>query len=173
MGILLAFSRVVYYCPGRTLVDSAGSLCKKRTTKAKSLETLRQMPSTWPRGEALGRRTPWQTFRLNGVTTPLHKARSAGTASIAAVLCFIFLLASIPNQSLGVSVRPLLCVLLLPIARAAVVQDIWGTHRSEVLFASSGGGTHVYLSGTDLGSPFAPPTVVLGLRGQVECRAAC
>ena len=59
--------------------------------------------------------------------------------------------------------------LSLPSLRAAVIKDIWGANRSEVLFASGGGGTHVYLSGVDVGSAFAPPTVLIGARGQVAC----
>ena len=65
--------------------------------------------------------------------------------------------------------RNLLLLLLLPFAHAAVVKDIWGANRSEILFASSGGGTHVYLSGVDIGSAFAPPTVLIGTRGEIEC----
>lgn len=61
-------------------------------------------------------------------------------------------------------------VLLFSSARAAILRDIRGVQQSEVLFASSGGGTHVYLSGTDIGSAFAPPIVVLGERGQVDCK---
>ena len=64
----------------------------------------------------------------------------------------------------------LLCLIMVPLAGAAIVKDVWGANRSELLFASSGGGTHVYLSGTDIGSAFAPPIVLLGLRGQVECK---
>lgn len=40
--------------------------------------------------------------------------------------------------------RLLFCiVLLVRDAHAVIVKDIWGANRSEVLFASSGGGTHV------------------------------
>lgn len=71
-------------------------------------------------------------------------------------------------------VLPLACLVwvltMLPQTRAAVIRDIWGANHSEVLYASSGGGTHVYISGTDIGSAFAPPTVLLGLQGQVECK---
>ena len=66
--------------------------------------------------------------------------------------------------------RVFLLLVSLALAQASgVIKDIWGTKRSEILHASSGGGTHVYISGTDIGSAFAPPTVTLGLRGQVEC----
>jgi hypothetical protein len=65
--------------------------------------------------------------------------------------------------------RPLLCILYLPFARSAVVKDIWGANRSELLYASSGGGTHVYFSGVDIGSAFAPPTILIGQQGKVAC----
>ena len=65
--------------------------------------------------------------------------------------------------------RPLLCILYLPFARSAVVKDIWGANRSELLYASSGGGTHVYLSGADIGSAFAPPTILMGQQGKIAC----
>ena len=65
--------------------------------------------------------------------------------------------------------RRLLCLLLVANARAAVIKQIWGSNRSELLFASSGGGSHVYLSGANIGTAFAPPLVYLGLRGQLEC----
>lgn len=68
------------------------------------------------------------------------------------------------------STRLLLFCVLAPSPRSAVVKDIWGANHSELLFASSGGGTHVYLSGVDIGSAFAPPTILLGIRGHVECK---
>ena len=67
-------------------------------------------------------------------------------------------------------VRLLFCVPWLPLVRSAVIQDVWGANRSELLFASSGGGTHVYLSGVDIGSAFAPPVVLIGALGHIECR---
>ena len=59
--------------------------------------------------------------------------------------------------------------LAAPPVRCAVVQKIWGANDSQVLHASCGGGTHVYFSGANIGTAFAPPTVLLGLRGQLEC----
>ena len=66
-------------------------------------------------------------------------------------------------------IRLLCCVPWLPLVRSAVIQDIWGANRSELLFASSGGGTHVYLSGVDIGSAFAPPVVLIGALGLIKC----
>ena len=63
-----------------------------------------------------------------------------------------------------------LTLLLLPLTGAAVIKDLHGPQHSEILFASSGGGTHVYISGTDIGTAFAPPTVALGIGGHVKCK---
>ena len=61
--------------------------------------------------------------------------------------------AACPTSSVGMSSRVLLlAVLLLPLVSASVIKDLHGPQRSEVLYASSGGGTHVYISGTDIGS---------------------
>ena len=51
--------------------------------------------------------------------------------------------------------RALLVVILCSSVRGAVIQKIFGANTSQIGFASSGGGTHVYLTGTDLGSAFA------------------
>ena len=51
--------------------------------------------------------------------------------------------------------RALLIVILCSSVRGAVIQKIFGANTSKIGFASSGGGTHVYLTGTDLGSAFA------------------
>ena len=68
-------------------------------------------------------------------------------------------------------VSQLLLVLFTALrSHAAVVQDLWGADRSELLYASSGGGTHIYFSGSNIGSAFAPPTVLIGHRGEIECR---
>lgn len=50
-----------------------------------------------------------------------------------------------------------------------VIQRVHGANNSEVSHASSGGGTHVYITGTNLGSAFAPPSVYLGDKLEVEC----
>ena len=55
------------------------------------------------------------------------------------------------------------------LACAMVIQRVFGANNSEVMFASSGGGTHVYLAGTDLGSAFAPPQIFLGINAEAEC----
>ena len=49
----------------------------------------------------------------------------------------------------------LLVVIFCSSVRGAVIKKIFGANASQIGFASSGGGTHVYLSGTDLGSAFA------------------
>ena len=50
-----------------------------------------------------------------------------------------------------------------------VIQRVFGANGSEVGFASAGGGTHVYLAGTDIGSAFAPPEVYVGIRADALC----
>ena len=40
---------------------------------------------------------------------------------------------------------------------------------SELEWCASGGGTHVYISGTNLGTAFAPPAIYLGDKLEVEC----
>ena len=50
-----------------------------------------------------------------------------------------------------------------------VIQRVFGANHSEVAFASAGGGTHVYLSGTDIGSAFSPPTVFVGINADAQC----
>lgn len=64
-----------------------------------------------------------------------------------------------------------LVLLLLPtFAMAAVVQKVAGPDQSEVSHASSGGGAHIYLSGVDIGSAFAPPKVFIGINADAECK---
>jgi len=64
-----------------------------------------------------------------------------------------------------------LILLLLPtFAMAAVVQKVAGPDQSEVSHASSGGGAHIYLSGVDIGSAFAPPKVFIGINADAECK---
>ena len=58
---------------------------------------------------------------------------------------------------------------LLSTAHAAVINRVSGANHSELTHASSGGGTHVYLTGTDIGSAFAPPLVYIGTSAQAEC----
>lgn len=60
-------------------------------------------------------------------------------------------------------------VALLVTTRAAVINRVTGSNHSELTHASSGGGTHVYLTGTDIGSAFAPPLVFIGTSAQAEC----
>jgi hypothetical protein len=64
----------------------------------------------------------------------------------------------------------MLLIALLPhAADAMVIQRVHGANNSEVSHASSGGGTHVYLTGTNLGTAFAPPSVYLGDKLEVQC----
>ena len=67
--------------------------------------------------------------------------------------------------------RLLLALLLLhlPHTSAMVIQRVFGANGTEVGFASAGGGTHVYLAGTDIGSAFAPPEVYVGIRADARC----
>ena len=51
----------------------------------------------------------------------------------------------------------------LAVANGAVITRLTGVNRSEIHQASAGGGTHVYLLGTSLGSAFSPPTVRIGI----------
>ncbi|KOO31606.1 fibrocystin [Chrysochromulina tobinii] len=61
-------------------------------------------------------------------------------------------------------------LLMLPaFALGMVIQKINGAGQSEISHASSGGGTHIYISGTDIGSAFAPPKVFIGINADAEC----
>ena len=61
----------------------------------------------------------------------------------------------------------LLVIASLPVrSNAAVIQRIFGTNASELSRLGPGGGGHIFLTGIDLGSAFAPPTVLLGAGGQ-------
>ena len=51
----------------------------------------------------------------------------------------------------------------------AVVQRVTGPDESEITHASVGGGVNVYLTGSALGTPFNPPTVLVGINGDAEC----
>ena len=62
-----------------------------------------------------------------------------------------------------------LLLALLPVLRAMVIQRVTGANQSEVSHASSAGGGHVYLFGTDIGSAFSPPTVYVGLNADAQC----
>ena len=63
----------------------------------------------------------------------------------------------------------LLCgLLVLPLAHSIVLQRVHGMADSEIGHASAG--THIYLTGTDIGSAFAPPSIFLGVRTQAECQ---
>ena len=65
-----------------------------------------------------------------------------------------------------------LVMLLLALCgvRGMVIQRIFGANHSEISHASVGGGTHVYLSGSDIGSAFSPPSVFIGINANAECK---
>ena len=66
--------------------------------------------------------------------------------------------------------RAWLLVLLAAVATdATVIQRLAGANRSELAYLSAAGGSHVYISGTDVGSAFAPPSVYVGDQNQAEC----
>ena len=58
---------------------------------------------------------------------------------------------------------------IVSVANGGVVQKVFGANSSEVAYASSGGGTHVYVGGVDVGSAFAPPDVFIGSNGDARC----
>ena len=62
-------------------------------------------------------------------------------------------------------------LLLLPSnASAGVIARVSGPNQSEVSHASCGGNVHVYVTGTNIGTPFAPPQIRVGIHGDAECR---
>ena len=68
--------------------------------------------------------------------------------------------------------RPSWLLLLLgglACTHGAVVQRVTGPDESEITHASAGGGVSVYLTGSALGTPFNPPTVLVGINGDAEC----
>ena len=61
-------------------------------------------------------------------------------------------------------------LLMMPAcAMGMVIQRVTGAGQSEITHASSGGGTHIYLAGTDIGSAFAPPSVFIGVNAEASC----
>ena len=62
----------------------------------------------------------------------------------------------------------MLALVALPV-RGMVIQRVTGANDSEVSHASSGGGAHVYIMGTDIGSAFAPPFVYVGTNLDAQC----
>ena len=67
--------------------------------------------------------------------------------------------------------RALLVLVLaaLHLASGSVVQRVTGPDESEITHASAGGGVNVYLAGSDLGTAFNPPTILVGIKGDAEC----
>eukprot|EP00908_Phaeocystis_cordata_P019737 Transcript_31336.p1 GENE.Transcript_31336~~Transcript_31336.p1 ORF type:complete len:258 (-),score=16.57 Transcript_31336:1252-2025(-) len=55
------------------------------------------------------------------------------------------------------------------VVQGAVVRRVSGPDESEITHASAGGGVSVYLTGSALGTPFNPPTVLVGTKGDAEC----
>ena len=62
-----------------------------------------------------------------------------------------------------------LLLLLIPGVPGMVIQRVTGANQSEISHASSAGGSHVYIFGTDIGSAFSPPTVYLGTNADAQC----
>ena len=58
---------------------------------------------------------------------------------------------------------------LLATAHGMVIQRVTGPNEAEISHASAGGGVHIIVTGTDLGSTFAPPTIRVGINGDAEC----
>lgn len=58
--------------------------------------------------------------------------------------------------------RAVLSWALLPLAHAMVVNRIYGPNFTELSHLSVGGGGHVYITGVELGTPFAPPAIRVG-----------
>ena len=64
----------------------------------------------------------------------------------------------------------LLRLLLAPAAVTGfVIQRVFGANSSELSHVSAGGGAHVYLTGTSIGTAFAPPIVYIGIQAQAQC----
>ena len=54
-------------------------------------------------------------------------------------------------------------------AHAMVIHRVTGPDEAEIANASAGGGMHLIVTGTDLGSPFSPPIIRVGVNGDAEC----
>ena len=76
-----------------------------------------------------------------------------------------------PVHRVSATAALLVAVLIAPPppAGAAVIQRVFGANQSEIGWASPGGGVHVYLAGTGIGSAFAPPEVFLGINADAVC----
>ena len=74
------------------------------------------------------------------------------------------------------TVRPhaLLCVFALLTrapagVEAIVINRIYGPNHTELSHLSVGGGAHLYISGVELGTPFSPPAIRIGINGNTAC----
>ncbi|EOD39164.1 hypothetical protein EMIHUDRAFT_223628, partial [Emiliania huxleyi CCMP1516] len=63
----------------------------------------------------------------------------------------------------------LLLLLFLSGPHAAVVNRVTGPSERELTHLSPGGGASLYISGANLGDPFNPPTILLGVGGTGRC----
>ena len=74
-----------------------------------------------------------------------------------------------PSTS-GTRLCKLVALFTIPaLVHSAIIQRVTGANQSEVSHASCGGGTHVYIAGTDIGSAFAPPVVFVGVNADAQC----
>ena len=69
----------------------------------------------------------------------------------------------------GLGLLLLLLAAAPPQLDAMVIQRVFGANNTEIAFASGGGGTHMYLAGTGIGSAFSPPTVFIGINADATC----
>ena len=60
-------------------------------------------------------------------------------------------------------------LLLLTSSLGALVNRLTGPNNTEIAYASAAGGFQVYLSGSGLGTPFNPPTILVGTQGSSTC----
>ena len=67
------------------------------------------------------------------------------------------------------SLLPLLASVLLPGAGGHVINRVTGVNKSELTHLSVGGGQSVYLTGSEIGTPFAPSAIFVGINGDARC----
>ena len=63
-------------------------------------------------------------------------------------------------------------LLLLCVAcdvRCHVINRVTGANTSELTHLSVGGGASIYITGSQIGTPFAPPAIFVGIHGDARC----
>ena len=78
------------------------------------------------------------------------------------ILIYIMLLTAVPTTNA-------MPFLILGHVFGAVIQRVEGPARSEATHLSAAGGAELYITGSDLGSPFDPPRIFVGSSGEGEC----